>query len=248
MSSIQCLPMQTSPSIALQSNTQGVVQWVVNNTYQCKDYLSLHCRVPIALQSTQGVVQWVANPCLSCFLLTAPNCEWLTWLFRSLSTRLPVLRINSIGVLVWECALFELFWKYATLLLCPCFALQLSASKIFFMSFWHFLPLLCLSIGHQWQYIACQSKLQEKLLSKFFNFVWEVCFPEHTWEDLNKQACLSSLSNTNLGHGPKYGGTHTSCLNFSLCKIGMKSKSQDRIDPKIGLFSLFLLVVCTMYM
>ena len=81
-----------------------------------------------------------------------------------------------------------------------------------------------------------KGELQEKLLAKFFNFVWEVCFPEHTWEDLNKQACLSSLSNTNLGHGPKYGGTHTSCLDFSLCKIGKKSSFSDRIYPYIWLF------------
>ena len=79
-----------------------------------------------------------------------------------------------------------------------------------------FLTPLCLSFGYQWQCIACQSKLQEKLLSKFFNFVWEVCFPKHTWEDLNKRACLSSLSNANLGHEPKYGGTHTSRLDIRL--------------------------------
>ena len=69
----------------------------------------------------------------------------------------------------------------------------------------------------------------------FFNFVWEVCFVEHTWEELNKQACLSSLSYTNLGHAAKYGGTHILSGWPSHVRLGK--------NPKIGLLSRYTMKV-----
>ena len=55
-----------------------------------------NCTEPLVTGLQGGTMS--SKPMFVGLLATSPNCEWLTWLFRSLSTSLPVLHITSIGV------------------------------------------------------------------------------------------------------------------------------------------------------